>query len=68
MSSTSIAATWEYKIEILDWTENSEDSIGTVEKRLAEWGAEGWELVAVTPKMGKDDSWTFAYFKRPKSN
>ena len=65
---SELPRTWEYKISILDWLREKDDSIGALEGDLNELGAQGWELVSVTPKMGKNDSWTFAYLKRPRLN
>ena len=51
----------EYKVKIIDWSQEWEQ----VEEDFNKMGAEGWELVSATPKMGKNDSYTFGYFKRP---
>ena len=53
---------WEYHFEVL-----TSDPIDVSEKRLNFLGKEGWEVVAMMPKMGVDDSWIVALLKRPIS-
>ncbi len=53
---------WEHRIVIVNQPKSGElDSV------LADWGAEGWELVSHTaPSQEYSNRWTFA-FKRPVS-
>jgi len=58
---------WEYKFLIFSLGKGQGDDY--VEKSQAELnaeGAEGWEVIAILPKMGKNESWCFALMKRPK--
>ena len=55
---------WEYHVEIL--LGKGEAGLDEAQEDLNKLGAQGWELVSVTPKMGAQDSYTFAYFKRPQ--
>jgi len=56
---------WEYRVEPLD----SLKDLSIVQDKFNEFGAEGWELVAVVPRAtGYGETWTAAIFKRLKSN
>ena len=66
MSGTMTVTTWEYKIEVLDFLMDKDEPLRGIEAQLNELGKQGWEVVSVTPKMGRGDSWTFVYLKRPK--
>ena len=55
---------WKYLVQVFNPTDGT-DETGAEFNRL---GDEGWELVSVVANMGKDASWSLAYFKRPKSN
>jgi hypothetical protein len=54
---------WEYSVEVLD---PEADGSEAIESQFDAMGEQGWELVSVTNNMGKDESWTIAFFKRPK--
>lgn len=60
---------WEYRVEIIE-----EDGPKTdIENMLRPAGAQGWELVSVSPirskidVLRKTDHYSYAYFKRRKS-
>ncbi len=60
---------WEYKFEVMDlWTPMSgskdADPLEEAEAQLNELGQQGWEVVALLPKMGKGETWTIALLKR----
>jgi hypothetical protein len=57
--------TWEYKILVLPFS--GEGGIEEGEQWLNAEGSEGWEVVAVVPKVGEHASLDcFAVLKRPK--
>ena len=64
---------WEYRFEMLSLLSgheghHSHDELGPLrvtEQDLNELGADGWEVIAIIPKTGKDDDWTLALLKRP---
>jgi hypothetical protein len=56
---------WEYEFQVFSLAGKGND-IEEATKRLNEAGDEGWEIVSVMPKMGKNDSWGIAVLKRPK--
>lgn len=64
---------WEYRFEMLGLLSGHEGhvshdehgSLRVTEQDLNELGADGWEVIAIIPKTGKDDVWTLALLKRP---
>lgn len=61
---------WEYHFEVMNLdspgpADPLADPLGDEEKRLNALGKDGWEVVAMLPKMGKGNSWTIALLKRP---
>lgn len=52
---------WEYEFVLFSF-----DDLDDAEKTLNAEGSQGWEVISLVPKMGKDDSWTIALLKRPK--
>ena len=57
---------WEYHFEVMDLDSPvSGDSLGEEETRLNALGKVGWEVVAMLPKMGKNNSWSIVLLKRP---
>ena len=57
---------WEYRFEVMNLDSPiGSDPVGKSEARLNALGKDGWEVVVILPKMGKDNSWTIALLKRP---
>jgi hypothetical protein len=56
---------FEYRFELN--VGESEEGMERTEEELNGLGAQGWELVAVTP-CGKDNSYLGYWFKRPKDS
>jgi hypothetical protein len=57
---------WEYHFEVMDFDSPvSADPLGEEETRLNALGKGGWEVVAMLPKMGKNNSWSIVLLKRP---
>ena len=54
---------WEYLIAILPFEE-----IDEAQRVLDRHGRDGWELVAVIPKVGAGKSWSQAFLRRPLPN
>jgi hypothetical protein len=59
----SMAAKWEYRFEAL----LLDGALQSVEDRLNEVGWEGWEVVALVPKVKGGESWTLALLKRARA-
>lgn len=54
---------WEHRLVVVN-----QPASGVLDSMLADWGAEGWELVNHTaPSQEYSNRWTFA-FKRPVSD
>jgi hypothetical protein len=57
---------WEYHFEVMDLDSLvSADPLGEEDTRLNTLGKVGWEVVAMLPKMGKNNSWSIVLLKRP---
>jgi hypothetical protein len=57
---------WEYRVELLDDFEAKDDSLVRIGKDLNALGEDEWELVHLSPKSGKNKSYSVAILKRPK--